>query len=116
MLRYRRYLKPIARQLRNEVTDCERILWGHLRSRQAMGVQFYRQKPLGPYIVDFYAPSIKMVIEVDGSQHREAIQREQDAERDAYLEQLALNVLRFDNNQVRFEIDGVMEVILQEVE
>src|SRR4051794_4161542 len=70
-LTYGRTLKPIARLLRREMTDAEQRLWFRLRRKQLEGVQFYRQKPIGPYIVDFFAPTIDLVIEVDGSQHFE---------------------------------------------
>src|SRR5437762_7577846 len=116
MHRYKRHLKPIARELRNNTTDAEHVLWKHLRDKQLYGIQFYRQKPLGPYIVDFYAASTKLVIEVDGSQHMDLVQHEQDVERDAYLNSLELKVLRFDNRQVLCEIDAVLEMIRQSAE
>ena len=69
MLNYRRYLKDKSRLLRCHKTDSEEHLWTRLRRKQLLGIQFYRQKPLGDYIVDFYAPKVKLVVEVDGSQH-----------------------------------------------
>ena len=66
MLRYKSSLKPISRQLRLEMAECERLLWSRLRRKQLHGVQFYRQKPIGSYIVDFYAPAARLVVEVDG--------------------------------------------------
>jgi len=116
MFPYGRHLKPISKKLRNDSTEPERILWTRLQHRQISGVQFYRQKPIGPYIVDFFAASVKLVIEVDGSQHFEFLQREQDIERDNALNQLGLEVIRFDNNQIRFEIEGVMHRIYKTVE
>lgn len=71
MLEYSRNLKEPSRELRKEMTEAEQKLWGHLRRKQILDIQFYRQKPLGPYIVDFYAPAAKLVVEVDGSQHHE---------------------------------------------
>ena len=71
MLRYKDQLKHKARQLRKNMTDSERVLWSRLRGKQISDVQFYRQKPIGEYIVDFFAPRTKLVIEVDGSQHLE---------------------------------------------
>ena len=76
MLQYNPNLKQIARRLRRETTESERMLWSHLRRRQLLDVQFYRQKPIGNYIVDFYAPKARLVIEVDGSQHLEEIHSE----------------------------------------
>ncbi|OGQ65378.1 MAG: hypothetical protein A3F89_07175, partial [Deltaproteobacteria bacterium RIFCSPLOWO2_12_FULL_50_11] len=78
MLLYRRDLKQRARHLRNHMTESERLLWSRLRKKQILGVQFYRQKPMGDYIVDFYAPKVKLVIEVDGSQHLEEDHIERD--------------------------------------
>ena len=69
MLRYNPALKERARQLRKQMTAAENELWSRLRLKQVLGVQFYRQKPIGDYIVDFYAPKAKLVLEVDGSQH-----------------------------------------------
>ena len=72
MIKYNRKLKEKARCLRTQMTDSEPALWGRLRRKQVHSVQFYRQKPIGNYIVDFYAPKAKMVVEVDGSQHMES--------------------------------------------
>jgi len=111
MIKYSHYLKPISRGLRKPTTETETLLWRHLRLRQIQGVQFYRQKPLGRYIVDFYGPLARLIIEVDGSQHNEPDQLAADAERDAYFNHLGLHGLRFDNLQVRFELEGVLQTI-----
>ncbi len=111
MLNYQASLKMPSRELRNTMTESERVLWQRLRSRQVQGVQFYRQKPIGRFIVDFYAPSAKLVIEVDGSQHYEEDGLQRDKERNAYLSAFGLRVLRFNNRQVLMEIDAVMDVI-----
>ena len=71
MLQYSENLKNPARDLRRNLTDSEQVLWHRLRGKQILGIQFYRQKPLGRYIVDFFAPRAKLIIEVDGSQHFE---------------------------------------------
>ncbi len=71
MIEYNRKLEERARRLRRQMTDSERALWERLRRKQVQAVQFYRQKPIGNYIVDFYAPRAKIVVEVDGSQHME---------------------------------------------
>ena len=101
MLKYNPKLKANARQLRQNLTDSERALWWRLRGKQLAGVQFYRQKPIGGYIVDFYAPKAKLVIEIDGSQHLETPHAENDKERDEHLGRLGLTVLRF--KQAGFE-------------
>ena len=111
MLPYNRTLKHRSRTLRREMTDAEQLLWLRLRRKQLMGVQFYRQKPLGYYVVDFYAPRAKIVIEVDGSQHLQPPAARTDAERDRYLSGLGLNVLRFDNLQVLRETESVLDTI-----
>lgn len=111
MLQYDNRLKPLARQLRNSMTDAERRLWACLRARQICGVQFYRQKPLGQYIVDFYAARPKLVLEIDGAQHLEALHQKRDEVRDAWLAQQGLKVLRFDNLQVLRETKVVLEHI-----
>ena len=115
MLRYKSNLKLNARRLRKEMTDSERKLWSRLRGKQVLGIQFYRQKPIGNYIVDFYAPKVKIVIEVDGSQHVEKINKIKDAARDKFLKSQGLDVLRFNNLQVLKEIDSVGEVIYDAV-
>jgi very-short-patch-repair endonuclease len=115
MLRYRAQLKPKARQLRKHMTDSERVLWSRLRGKQLFKVQFYRQKPIGEYIVDFYAPRAKLVVEVDGSQHMAAEQAEKDDLRDAYLAAVGLRVLRFNSREVLKETDAVVEVIYRTI-
>ena len=96
MIEYNRKLKERARRLRTRMTDSEHALWERLRRKQVQAVQFYRQKPIGNYIVDFYAPKTKVVVEVDGSQHMESEQAARDLQRDAFLASRGLWVLRFD--------------------
>ena len=115
MIEYNRKLKERARRLRTEMTDSERALWKRLRRKQVQAVQFYRQKPIGNYIVDFYAPKAKVVVEVDGSQHMGSERAPRDLQKDAFLASQGLRVLRFDDLQVLNEIEGVMEVIFQAI-
>ncbi len=108
-------LKPNARNLRKRQTDAEQCLWRHLR-RDQLGARFLRQRPLGQYIVDFYAPRARLVIELDGSQHiDDPVQREKDKCRDAWLNSRGLRVLRFDDRQVLTETQAVLEVIFSVV-
>ena len=100
-----------ARALRSSLTDAERKLWSHLRLRQVHGFKFRRQRPVGPYIVDFVCLERSLIIEVDGSQHVQ--QAAQDAHRDDYLAGLGFKVLRFWDNSVLAETDAVIEVIAQ---
>jgi len=95
------------------MTDSEQILWSRLRGKQLLGVQFYRQKPIGNCIVDFFAPRTKLVVEVDGSQHMEGDHAGKDRRRDGYLASLGLQVLRFDSRQVLQETDAVVDVIFR---
>ena len=111
MLPYNKNLKQHSRQLRNNMTDAERHLWTKIRMKQLKGYQFYRQKPVGDYIVDFFCPRAKLVIEVDGSQHFADEMTEYDRIRDEYLSSLGLRVLRFTNTEVLTNIEGVVESI-----
>ncbi|PTL35866.1 hypothetical protein CLG94_08940 [Candidatus Methylomirabilis limnetica] len=115
MLRYHPHLKDKARQLRKNLTDSELALWSRLRNKQLLDIQFYRQKPIGEHIVDFFAPRIKLVVEVDGSQHMEADHALKDRHRDGYLRSLGLRVLRLNSREVLEESDAVMEVIYRTI-
>jgi very-short-patch-repair endonuclease len=108
---YNQKLAINARALRLKMTDAEHALWQRIRLKQLHGLQFYRQKPLLAFIVDFYCPKAKLVIELDGSQHFEEAHRAADEERDTALTGLGLRVLRFDNRQVLLETDEVMAEI-----
>ena len=111
MLNYNANLKDQARQLRKNLTDREKALWSRLRNKQLLGIQFYRQKPIGEPIVDFFAPRVKWVVEVDGSQHTLGDHVQKDRFRDGYLASLGLKVLRFNRREVLKESDAVVEAI-----
>lgn len=96
--------KGMRRNLRKKLTPQEIILWSRLRRNQT-GYKFRRQHSIGKYIVDFYCPEKKLIIEVDGWQHEE--QKVYDEERTKYFESLGLKVLRFWNNDVNDNLDGV---------
>ena len=113
---FRHALKKPARQLRRDLTDAEQALWKRVRRKQIQGVQFYRQKPLLNFIVDFYCAKAGLVIELDGGQHFEPEYIKKDGERDKALEELGLYVLRFDNRQVLTEMDSVLAVIDRVIE
>ena len=87
-----------ARQLRRDQTDSEGRLWGELRGRRLGGWKWRRQAPLGPYVVDFYCPSLGLVVELDGAHHQD--QADYDERRTRYLGQLGLRVLRFGSEYV----------------
>ena len=98
-----------ARNLRKRLTDTERSLWSKIRSRQIEGCKFRRQTPIGKYIVDFVCHEQRVIVEVDGGQHSENI--EQDCIRDKWLREQGYRILRFWNNEVLTNIEGVLEVI-----
>ena len=108
---YKKTLKASSRQLRSNMTDAEQMLWSHIRGKQIHGVQFNRQKPILNYIVDFYCARARLVLELDGGQHFEAVHEEKDKTRDKVLLKLGLLVLRFDNYQILMETDSVLESI-----
>ena len=116
MLRYNPNLKHPARTLRCNMTDSEQLLWSRLGRKQILGVQFYRPKPLGNFIVDFYAPRARLVVEVDGSQHLDPSHIAHDQERTVYLNHQGLRVLRFDNLQVLQQLESVVEAIFAAVQ
>ena len=98
-----------ARTLRKNMTKEERHLWyDFLRNHSA---RFTRQKILGKYIADFYSPSAKIVIELDGSQHYDEVQKQKDAERTKYLEGYGLRIIRIPNNEVNQNFRGICEYI-----
>ena len=115
ILPYNTNLKEHARNLRKNLTVSERVLWSRLRRKQLLDVQFYRQKAIGNYIVDFFAPRLNLVVEVDGSQHKEEDHFRKDTERDAYMNNLGIDVLRFNSREVLKSTDEVMEVIFRAV-
>ncbi len=106
--------RDFARQLRSNLTDSERLLWRHVRLRQLHGHKFRRQYVVSGYIVDFACVERKLVVEVDGGQHAE--RRAYDTDRTARIEAQGFHVLRFWNNEVLGNIEGVLEVILAALE
>ncbi len=102
--------KTRARKLRHEMTEAEARLWKHLRAHRLGGWPFRRQHPIPPYIVDFASPEVRVVVEVDGGQHAGS---EPDVERDASLSAQGWTVLRFWNNDVLANTEGVLPRILE---
>lgn len=100
----------LARQLRRNQTDAERVLWFYVRDRRLNGLKFRRQVPIGPYIVDFCCEAARLIVELDGGQH--AARAAQDAIRTADLEARGYLVLRYWDNGVIRNIDGVLDTIL----
>ncbi|PKN39326.1 MAG: DNA (cytosine-5-)-methyltransferase [Deltaproteobacteria bacterium HGW-Deltaproteobacteria-2] len=102
-------MTALGKVLRKRPTDAEKLLWKQLRLKQIEGFKFRRQQPIDNYIVDFVCFEKRIVIEVDGGQH--ATQSEDDIARDTYLRRQEFKVLRFWNNEVLQNINGVLEVI-----
>ena len=103
---------PFARRLRIDSTEVERLLWQRLRNRQLGGNKFRRQVTIGPFIVDFACIDACLIVEIDGGQHSE----ERDAARTAFLQSKGYRVIRFWNNEVLENIDGVLQSILMKIE
>ncbi|CAB3797255.1 hypothetical protein LMG28688_04486 [Paraburkholderia caffeinitolerans] len=94
------------------MTDAEQLLWRHLRAHRLCGHKFRRQQPIGPYIVDFVHFGARLVIEADGGQHNGSAG---DAVRDAWLQSQGFTVLRFWNDEILLNIEGVLEAVLNEL-
>ena len=105
---YKEYLKPLARKLRKEMTISEIILWQEIR-RKNLGVQFHRQVPIDNYIVDFYCHELKLAIEIDGSSHDSDEALENDTIRQNKLEQLNVVFVRFDDREVKNDINNILK-------
>jgi very-short-patch-repair endonuclease len=100
-------LRYIAKILRRRPTDAEKRLWRYLRGKQLEGFKFRRQEPIGNYMADFVCYEKRIIVEVDGSQHG----KEKDSERDQWFEGQGFKVLRFWNNEVLKNTQGVLEAI-----
>lgn len=106
-------LRQKAKALRNNMTEAEKRLWAELRRRPLFGCKFRRQQPIGPYIVDFACLSLRLIVELDGGQH--ALDMALDKSRDHWLTEEGFTVLRFWNNEVFENIQGVLERIADEI-
>ncbi len=107
------HLISFAKNLRTNCTDAERVLWQHLRGHRFLDFKFKRQKPIGKYIVDFVCFRLRLVIEIDGSQHLES---KYDLQRDQWLNNQGFKILRFWNNEIFENLAGVLNKIYAEVE
>lgn len=105
-----------CRNLRKNQTDAENKLWRILRSRQLNGIKFRRQFSVDRYILDFYSPEHKLCIEADGGQHYEDKGRQKDEIRAQKLSLLGIQILRFSDNEILNNIEGVCEMILKAIE
>ena len=106
-------LRPHAKRLRRGETDAERKLWMRLRDRQVNGAKFRRQQPIGRYIVDFFCPESKLVVELDGGHHADQV--EADMRRADFLTKSGYRVLRFWDNDVLADTEAVLQKIVNEL-
>jgi very-short-patch-repair endonuclease len=102
-------LKGIARTLRKEMTLAEVLLWNALKRKQLLGYDFHRQKPIDAYVIDFFCPRLLLAIEIDGTSH-EGRQKE-DGKRQKEIQRYGISFLRFSDNEVKQNLDGVLEYI-----
>lgn len=103
-----------ARYLRKEQTIAEEILWKELRNKK-LEIRFRRQHPIDMYIIDFYAPEIKLAIELDGSTHKSKDAKEYDRERTDYLELKYINEIRFWNSEIAKDLNKVLNIIKEKI-
>ncbi len=106
-------LKRRSQELRNNMTDVERLLLSKLRMRQLKGMQFYRQRIIGDYIVDFYCPKANLIIEVDGGQHYSEEGMAKDQKRDEFLQASGFKVLRFSDREVLENLEGLLRMVYE---
>ncbi len=106
-----RFRRATARRLREKSTETEVLLWKRLRAIEMDGTHFRRQVPIGPYVADFACLAARLVIELDGSQHNAEEQKDKDARRTRWFEREGFRVIRFWNNDLSQNIDGVMETV-----
>ena len=118
MVNHHEYEKDVllnAKNLRHNMTKEEVKLWNKLKNRQLLNLKFRRQVPIGKYVVDFLCIDKKLIIELDGGQHNEPNNIKYDEIRTEYLKEQGYKVLRFWNNEVWNNIEGVIETIINEV-
>ena len=106
---YNPNLKELARKLRNDSTFTEIMMWNYLKGEQMRGYDFDRQRPIDNFIVDFYCKDLRLAIEIDGESHYGNLER--DKKKDRRLNELGVTVLRFDDLDVRYQLDKVLETI-----
>lgn len=106
-------MRDRRRQLRRSATGAEEVMWKELRQLRNLGYKFRRQHSIGWYIVDFYCPSANLIIEIDGPIHDVQENIEYDKERDHWLNSQKYKILRFTNEQVMTDLNGVIKIILQ---
>ena len=112
IINYYHKLKPRARELRSKGPLSEVLLWKQIKTKK-LGYHFYRQKPLGNYIVDFYCPALKLVVEIDGSSHDE--KQEYDKFRDEFLKTIGLRTIHFLDKDIKNNLDEVINLLKEQM-
>ena len=113
---YYPWLRQWARNLRNNSTLGEVLLWQQLKGRKMMGYRFLRQRPMGRFIADFYCPKLKLVIEVDGGSHLIHENQQRDVKKDKFLKSKGIHVMRIIDADVRYNMPAVLEGITEWIE
>ena len=113
---YSPFGKEIARSLRKKQTKAERVFWSHVRDRSFMNLKFRQQHPItferNTFIADFYCHELNLIIEIDGSVHLNSVVRKRDEKRQKILESIGFKVIRFQNEDVLTNINGVLEKLI----
>ena len=112
-IHYHPKLKSFAGELRKSGTLAEVLLWKELRGRKMYGCRFLRQKPIGNYVVDFYCPTLKLAVEIDGSSHDAKMEKDENRQKE--LQRLGISFLRFTESDMRRSPDSVMRAIREKV-
>ncbi len=107
--------KEKRRKLRQDTVKAEKIIWDRIRNRQIEDCKFRRQYSVDKFVIDFYSPILKLAIEIDGESHFKEGAAEYDRERQMYIESLGIKFIRFTNNDVYDNLDGVLESIALKV-
>jgi very-short-patch-repair endonuclease len=114
VLPYNPRLKQIARMLRNNMTAAETLLWSRLKNKQLFRYDFHRQKPIDEFVVDFFCPKLLLAIEIDGDSHDGKLEKDDHRQRE--IEKFRVRFLRFPDEEVKKNLDGVLDAIVDWVE
>ena len=108
-------LKKRRRELRRNQTEAEKMVWARLRNKQFYGMKFFRQYSIGPYILDFYCPTVKLAIELDGGQHNQPENKGYDLARSEFLKAQSIDVIRFWNHEVLLNMEGLLSELASKI-
>jgi very-short-patch-repair endonuclease len=111
----RKSQKVVRQNLRNRPTYYEKIFWRYLRGSNLGGYKFRRQQGIGPYVVDFYCPEANLALEIDGDSHYQTGAAKYDKVRQQFIEKMGIKVVRFTDNDIRDNLDEVLEIVLQKL-